>query len=364
MRTWAEIDLGAIEHNYRAMRRRLQAGTRFLGVVKADAYGHGAVHVSRMLERAGCEYLGVACLSEAVLLREAGIRLPILILGHTPGAFTHMLLEYDLTQAVCGYGAALEYSEAARGRRLMAHIKLDTGMGRLGEWKADELSRALALPGLDVEGVFTHFAESESDDGAFTLAQLEMFLKRVGELEEKTGRIFKIKHCANSGAVINYKSAYLDMVRPGIALYGYCPGGTSGGIDLRPAMQLRSRVMQIKRVGKGGTVGYGRRYAVPGDRTIAVLPVGYADGLHRALSGKLEFLFGGRRAPQVGAICMDICMADVTGIPGAAEGAVATVMGAEGDESVFADALARAAGTIPHEILTSISERVPRVYAK
>jgi alanine racemase len=362
MRTWAEIDLGAIEHNYRAMRERLPAGTRFLGVVKANAYGHGAARVSRMLERAGCEYLGVACLSEAVQLREEGLVLPILILGHTPGEYTPLLLEHGITQAVCGLEAAEAYSRAASGARLNVHIKLDTGMGRLGEWTPDGLERAMTLPGLRVEGIFTHFAESEADGGDFTRGQLASFLSRAGELEKTTGRIFKIKHCANSGAVINYSDTWLDMVRPGISLYGYYPGRATGGIELRPAMRLKSRVMQVKRIAKGDTVSYGRRYTAPDDAVIAVLPVGYADGLHRVLSGRIDVLINGRRAPQVGAICMDACMADVTGIPGVTEGSVATVFGADGDERIFADRLASAAGTISHEMLTSISGRVPRIY--
>ncbi|MDR1588702.1 MAG: alanine racemase [Oscillospiraceae bacterium] len=362
MRTWAEIDLGAVEHNYRAIRARLSVGAKFLGIVKADAYGHGAVQVSRALERAGCDYLGVACLSEAMQLREAGIELPILILGHTPREYTRLLLEHGITQTVCGLDAALAYSAAALGRRLRVHIKLDTGMGRLGEWQPAEPEKAMALPGLDIEGIFTHFAESESDDATFTRGQLASFLATVEALEKKTGRVFKIKHCANSGAVINYSDAYLDMIRPGIALYGCYPGHATGGVELRPAMSLRSRVMQVKRIRRGDTVSYGRRYAARDDSVIAVLPAGYADGLHRALSGKLEFLINGARAPQIGAICMDACMADVTGIPGVAEGSVATLLGADGGGRITAGELAELAGTVPNEILTSISARVPRIY--
>jgi alanine racemase len=362
MRTWAEVDIGAVAHNYGALRGLLGGGARFLGVVKADAYGHGAAPIAGALERLGCEYLGVACLSEAIRLRDGGARLPILILGHTPPEHTRLLTEYGITQAVCGLGAALEYSERALGARLRAHIKLDTGMGRLGAWAHSELERALSLPGLDFEGIFTHFAESEADDSSFTLSQLRTFLGRVDELQKSTGHIFNIRHCANSGAVIKYSQAHLDMIRPGIALYGYYPGRPADAPALRPAMSLRSRVMQVKRIRKGDTVSYGRRYMSDGERTVAVLPIGYADGLHRSLSGRIDVLINGRRAPQIGTICMDACMADVTGIPGAAAGSVATVIGADGDERIFADELARLSGTISHEILTSISGRVPRVY--
>ncbi|MDR2356516.1 MAG: alanine racemase [Oscillospiraceae bacterium] len=364
MRTWAEIDIGAIEHNYRAMRARLSAGVRFLGIVKANAYGHGATQISRALEGAGCEYLGVACLDEAAELRRAGISLPILVLGHTPVSGVEFLIKCGVTQTVCGLDAAEAYSAAAGDSRLKAHIKLDTGMGRLGDWRPGDLEKAAALPGLDVEGIFTHFAESESEDGTFTRFQLESFLKTVGDLEKKTGRTFEIKHCANSGAMVDYVGAHLNMVRPGIALYGYYPGRAPRGLELRPAMSLKSRVMQVKRIGKGDTVSYGRRYTARGDTVIAVLPVGYADGLHRALSGKPEFLINGARAPQIGVICMDVCMADVTGIPGVAAGSVATLFGADGNERIFADRLAELAGTVPNEILTSISARVPRIYTR
>ncbi|MDR1298786.1 MAG: alanine racemase [Oscillospiraceae bacterium] len=363
LRAWAEVDLGAIEHNYAAIRGLLKAGTRFLGVVKADAYGHGAAPVAGALARMGCEYLGVACLSEAIALRDRGARLPILILGHTPPEYTRLLTEYDITQAVCGLGAALEYSKGARGARLRAHIKLDTGMGRLGAWGGTELERALSLPNLCFEGIFTHFAESESDDSSFTRSQLRAFQSRVDALQKSTGHKFDIRHCANSAAVIKYAQAHLDMIRPGIALYGYYPGLPTDRPALRPSMSLRARIMQVKRIGKGDTVSYGRRYTAGGERTVAVLPVGYADGLHRSLSGKIDVLINGRRAPQIGTICMDACMADITGIPGVAAGSVATLIGADGDERIFADELARLAGTLSHEILTSISVRIPRVYA-
>ncbi|MDR2664824.1 MAG: alanine racemase [Oscillospiraceae bacterium] len=361
-RTWAEVDMGAIAHNYTAIRGLLGGGARFLGVVKADAYGHGAVPVARELVRLGCEYLGVACLSEAIALRDGGIRLPILILGHTPPEYTHLLTEYSITQAVCGLGAALGYSERARGALLMAHIKLDTGMGRLGDWGASELERALSLPNLSYEGIFTHFAQSESDDGSFTQSQLRAFLSRADALQKSTGHKFNIRHCANSAAVIKYPQSHLDMIRPGIALYGYYPGRPAVMPALRPSMSLRSRVMQVKRIKKGDTVSYGRRYTADSERTVAVLPIGYADGLHRSLSGRIDVLVNGRRAPQIGTICMDACMADVTGIAGVAAGSVATLIGADVDGRIYADELANLAGTLSHEILTSISGRVPRIY--
>jgi alanine racemase len=369
-RTWAEIDLGALEHNYKVL-GEMSGAAKLLGVVKADAYGHGAVEVSKRLVGAGCGYLGVACLDEAVRLREADVGAPILIFGHTPREYTGELLRYGITQTLCCEEAASEYAawiaEVKRGNRagarLRAHIKLDTGMGRLGRWETCGLARALGSAGLDIEGVYTHFAQSEDEESAFTHEQLSLFTSIVDELEMKTGYAFKIRHCANSGAVINYRESHLDMVRPGISLYGYHPAAHGGKpVGLRRVMSLRTRVMQTRSIDAGLTVSYGRKFTAAGRTEVAVLPVGYADGLPRSLSGRMEFIINGRRARQIGVICMDACMADVTGIPGVTQGSVATVIGRDGDETITADDLAAAAGTISHEILTSVSRRVKRVY--
>lgn len=368
MRCWAEISLDNFEHNIREMKARLPEGCRFLGVVKANAYGHGAVKVSQRLEKAGADYLAVAYLEEAIELREAGIKLPVLILGRTAPRYAPDVIEYGLTQTVTDLATAKEYSRAAgeAGRRMLCHFKLDTGMGRLGfsaAHAADELAEAAAAPGLEIEGAFTHFAvsdESGADDEKYTRAQFARFLDAAQLIEKASGKIVKIKHCTNSGAMIKYPWTYCDMVRPGILLYGYYPCAETGGIDVRPCMSLKTRVVQVKDMKKGETVSYGRNWTSPGDSRVAVLSAGYADGLPRAASGKVSVVIRGKTVPLVGNVCMDMVMADVSSVPDCAPGDEATVFGPEFPGSL--DAMAQAAGTITYELLCSVSERVPRIY--
>ena len=366
-RTWAEIHLGSIEHNVRAMREKLPALCRFLGVVKADAYGHGAVPVARRLEAMGCEYLAVACLDEALELREAGLRAPILILGYTDPELAQSLVEHDITQAVGSLDMARSLSAHVDSGRVRVHLKLETGMGRTGfrvlsERELSDAAEALKLPGLEVEGVFTHFAVSDVYGDPFTAEQYRRFLEGVEALERAWGRRFAIRHCANSGAVINYPQYGLDMVRPGIATYGLYPAKETGGIALCPAMELKTRVAQITEHQPGDTVSYGRTFTVTAPMRIAVLPIGYGDGLHRCLSGKLEVLLHGVRARQLGRICMDMCMVDITHIPDVKPGDVATIFGRDGEGFLSVDELAEKAGTISYELLCAVSGRVPRIY--
>ena len=360
-RAWAEIDLSALEHNYREIRSKLPEGCRFLGIVKADAYSHGALAVSRELERLGADYLAVACLDEAAALRDGGIDMPILILGVTPPEYAADLADYNITQTVCSLEMARELSEKLCGRRLKVHCKIDTGMGRLGfrPDELDDMEQLLRLPNLDFEGVFTHFAVSDEFGDPFTRTQFERFIDTVGELERRSGFAFKIKHCANTGAVINYRQTCLDMVRPGLALYGHYPAAERGGLDLRPVMSLKARISSVQEHFPGDTISYGRIFTATKPMKTAVVGVGYADGLHRALSGKMDMLVNGRRARQIGRICMDMCMLDVTDIP-CRPGDVATVFGA----GVSVDELAELAGTISYELLCAISPRVPRVYVR
>lgn len=372
MRTWAEVSLANIEHNYNEMRARLPEGTRFFGVVKADAYGHGAVEVGRLLQVLGCEYLGVACVDEAVRLRRQGIEVPILIMGYTPPEQTAELIENGLTQTVYSLDLAEGFSQAAvsLGKTLKIHLKADSGMGRLGftchggRDPLEDMLRVLSLPGLDAEGIFTHFAVSDTFGDAFTTRQFEAFKSLVDRLEAASGRRIKIRHCANSGAMINYEWTYADMVRPGLMLYGLCPDKETGGFDLRPAMQLKTRIAQIKEFSAGDTVSYGRIFTAPGPRRIAVITIGYADGLFRTLSNRFDVLVRGRRAHQVGRICMDMCMIDVTDIPDAQVGDEVTVFGEDSGAVLSVDELASIAGTISYELLCAVSPRVPRVYIK
>lgn len=364
MRTWAEIDLNALEHNYRALRSNLEPGCRFLGVVKANAYGHGAIPVAKKLEELGAEYLAVACLDEAIQLREAGITAPILILGGTPAQFAGELLHYRLTQTLFDLPTARAYSQAAvaAGQRLRVHIKADTGMGRLGFVGPDrvrEIRDVHALPGLELEGLFTHFSDADGSE-EYTMGQFTDFLELRDALVEH-GVTFKINHCAASAAMLHYPCTHLDMVRPGIALYGHYPDEDAVGLDgpgLIPVMSLKTRVAAVRELPGGSSISYGRTHVLSRPSRLAVLPMGYADGLHRGLSNRMEVLFPAGRAPIVGRICMDLCMADVTDLPGVQPGDVAEVFGKELPLEDKSDTL----GTISYELLTAVAPRVKRLY--
>lgn len=367
-RTWAEISLGNLGHNYRALRSCLEPGCRFLGVVKADAYGHGAVPVARRLEELGAEYLAVACLDEAVQLRAAGITAPILILGATPEELADAVVEHRLTQTVFRESQVRALSQAARrlGQTARVHLKTDTGMGRFGVWGADPDGAAAALaplcryPHVEAEGIFTHFARAD-DDEDFTMLQFTRFLDILSALRSAHGVEFEIRHCAASAAVLNYPCTHLDMARPGIALYGHYPSPSCEGLDgpgLLPVMTLKSRIASVKDLPAGAAVSYGGIHTLKRDSRAAVLPIGYADGLLRLLSGRMEVLIRGTRVPQIGRICMDLCMADVTDVPGVEPGDEAVIFGPELPLEEKADAL----GTIQYELLCAVSRRVPRVY--
>lgn len=368
MRTWAEIRLGNLEHNYRAL-RACAPESKFLGVVKANAYGHGAVPVARKLEELGADYLAVACLNEAMELRQAGIRMPILILGSTPEELAGLVVDYDITQTVFTPGLARALSQAAgeRGKRVKIHIKMDTGMSRLGLLDYDPRQAAqgvealCALPNLEAEGIFTHFANADGDE-EYTMLQLTRFLDTLEELESKYQREFKIRHCAASAAVLNYPCTHLDMVRPGVALYGHAPDPACAGLeelDLRPVMTLKSRVSAVRDLPGDTPVSYGCIQKVgPQGGRVAVLPIGYADGLHRTLSGKGSVWLAGKRRPILGRVCMDMCMVLLDREAQVEPGDEAEIFG----ENLSAEELAALAGTIQYELLCAVSPRVPRVY--
>ena len=368
-RTWAEISLSNIRHNYEAIRAALPENCCFLGVVKADAYGHGALSVAKLLEEEGADYLAVSCLDEAMELRDGGVTMPILILGHTPHEYTGMLIENDITQTVTCLAKALEYSAAAEklGRTLRIHLKLDTGMSRLGYLCAgehfdegvDNIIRSCRLPHLLSEGIYTHFAvsdEQDSESRAYTEAQFELFMKVIDTVRERGGIEFALRHCANSGAVVNFPHMALDMVRPGLLLYGY--GDTSARLGLLPCMRLVTTVSTIKFYEPGTSVSYGRRYVTDRRTRMGVLSIGYADGLPRLVSNKCSFAAKGGFAPQRGSICMDMCMVDLTELPEVDVGSQVELFGKLSSIQKLSDA----AQTIPYELLCSVSKRVPRVY--
>ena len=367
-RTWAEIDLDALAHNYQQARRRIGPHVKYLGVVKADAYGHGAIQIARKLEQLGADYLAVSSLDEAKELRHGGIQAPILILGHTPPAMVPQLIEYRITQAVSALAKAREYSAAAAacGGTLKVHIKVDTGMSRLGflvrgghfDTGVDSIAAACALPGLEAEGIFTHFAVSDEDDDdseAYTREQFAVFTRVLDALAER-GRTFAIRHCANSGALARYPEMYLDMVRPGIALYGV--GADAKRLDLRPVMRLKSSISTIKTFDPDTDISYGRTFRTTARTRIGVLPIGYADGFFRGLSNRMSVVTDQGPAPQRGRICMDMCMVDLTDLPDVKVGDTVEIFGSR--QKV--DDLAALLDTIPYELTCAVSRRVPRVY--
>ena len=372
-RTWADISMDNLSHNYHLLRSKIPSDCRFLGVVKADAYGHGAVPVSRQLVDLGADYLAVSNMEEAVQLRRSYIRLPILILGYTPAFYAEDMVDMGIRQEVHSleYAKQLDQALSGTGKRLKVHLKLDTGMSRLGFFAYDDdetleqLRQAAALEHLLPEGIFTHFSVADSltaEDRAFTDRQFARFIAVVKDLEG-SGIHFKLRHCCNSAATLLHPEYALDMVRPGIATYGVSPSEElEGSFDLRPLMSLRTTISQIRPFRADVDVSYGRSYTTPDQRRIAVLAIGYADGLPRSLSNRGSFLLNGKRVPVTGRICMDMCMVDVTEVPEAKVGDVATVFGTDGDAAIPVDDLARLTGTIPYELLCSINKRTPRFY--
>lgn len=372
-RTWADISLDNLSYNYQQIRSRIPGECRFLGIVKADAYGHGAVPVSRYLTDLGVEYLAVSNIEEAVQLRHGGIRGPILILGYTPPKYAEELTKMGLRQEVHSLEYARQLNERLAGlhRRLRVHIKLDTGMSRLGffaydhEKTVDELKEIAGMEQLLIEGIFTHFPVADSIDGAdanFTRTQFERFMSMLDTLKA-VGMEPQIRHCCNSGASILYPEYALDMIRPGILTYGVLPSGDLRGmIDLKPVMQLRSTIFQIRDFDPLITVSYGRTYTTEDPTRIAVVGIGYADGLYRSFSGNISFLLHGKRVPQIGRICMDMCMVDVSCVPEARVGDVVTIFGEDGGDCIEVDSLSGRLNTIPYEILCGINKRIPRVY--
>lgn len=357
-----------LEHNYHALRNLAPYGTKFMGLVKADAYGHGAVPVAMKLEELGADYLGVACLDEAIELREAGIEMPILILGCTSSIYATELVKYDITQACYDLEYAKELSAVVSktGSELNIHIQCDTGMTRLGflchedtiEKAAAEIYEAVNLPGLYAEGIFTHFSDSDGSE-EYTMMQFERFMDTIERVKE-LGYTFEIRHCANSAATLLYPATYLDMIRPGIVLYGHLPDAAMDPdlCDLEPVLELKSRVATVREVPANTPVSYGRTNTLKRDSTLAVIPVGYGDGYSRGFSNKATVLINGQKAPLVGRVCMDMCMVDVTDIPGVKEGDVVILYG---DHQTVEDG-AGIMNTISYELLCVMAKRIHRIY--
>lgn len=371
-RTWAEVDFDKLAHNYHALRGLAPAGTKYLGLVKADAYGHGAVPVAKKLEELGADYLGVACLDEAIEVREAGVKTPILILGCTSSIYAAELVKYNITQACYDLEYAKELSAGAQktGGTITVHIQCDTGMTRLGfmchedtmEKSASEIIEAVKLPGLKAEGIFTHFSDSDGSE-EYTMLQFGRFqdiIQRVRDL----GYEFEIRHCANSAATLLYPATYLDMIRPGIVQFGHFPDAKMDHAlcDLVPVLELKSRVATVRDVPANTPVSYGRTNTLTRPSRLAVIPVGYGDGFCRGFSNKLTVLINGKKLPIVGRICMDMCMVDVTDAPDVKEGDVAILYGSDGTNDQPVEAGAEIMNTISYELLCVLTKRIPRIY--
>lgn len=368
--TWAEVNLDNIAYNVRLLRGRTAPGARFMAVVKADGYGHGAVQVAGTALKNGADWLAVAIIDEGILLRREGFTAPILVLGYTPPEQAGRGVAHDLTLTVYrrDLAEALARAGSAAGKTARVHVKVDTGMGRIGlepEREAVEFIASLSdLPNLEVEGLFTHFAVADSLDKSFTREQFSRFRRLIDDLE-KRGIHIPVKHAANSAAIIDLPETHLDMVRAGIAMYGLAPSSEVGtDIGLRPAMEWKTRIAHVKKISPGTSVSYGRKYVAEEETVVATLPVGYADGYSRAWSNRGTVIVGGRRAPVIGRVCMDQTMIALPPDTAAAVGDEVVLMGRQGEAAVTADDLAEGLGTINYEITCLVGKRVPRVYIK
>ncbi len=366
-KTWAEIDLSAIRHNLRAIRRLVGDGVKILISVKADAYGHGAREVSAAALAAGADMLGVSHVKEALELRPCFPSVPIMILssgmlGHSP-----LIVRNDLTPVVCSLEIARDIAQEAlsAGKRINVHAMIDTGMGRIGVWHENCLpliERLSRVKGIRLEGICSHLATADRPDPSFLEEQLASFLALVRRAKAR-GVSFPLRHIANSAAVLAARKSWLDMVRPGIMLYGIHPAPhLEKKIDLKPALSLKTQVAFLKTVEAGRSISYGRTYRVKRKTRIATLPIGYGDGFSRAHSNRGEVLIRGKRAPIVGIVTMDQLMVDVGKIPGAAIGDEAVLIGTQGGERITAVEAAARIGTIAYEVLAQLGKRVSRVY--
>lgn len=362
---WAEVDLSAIRHNIEVL-RGVAPGAEVMGVVKGYAYGHGNPECANAMLDAGATRLGVARVAEALHLREAGVTAPIHVFTEPPPQATEALITNDLTATVYTEPFAVVLSDAAilAGRKVPVHVKLDTGMHRVGllsDDVPDAIERIAALPGLEIEGVWSHLAVADVPDHPFTRKQLDLFAELIARIE-RCGIEVRYRHIANSAATLSAPESHYDLVRCGVAAYGLWPGpALEGSADLRPALALKARVNMKKKVQAGEALSYGLRYEVESDSRIVTVPAGYADGYDRRLSGRADVLISGKRYTVSGTVCMDQFMVDV-GDDAVEVGDVATLIGSDGAERITAEELAEHIGTINYEVTTRIPSRVPRIY--
>jgi alanine racemase len=372
---WAEIDLGAIAHNVGALKARLPAETRLLAAVKANAYGHGAVEVARTALASGADCLGVARPGEGLALREAGIVAPILIFGYSPPEMAADLAAHQLEQCVYDLDSARAMADVLKesDTTLAVHLKVDTGMGRLGlpcpnpeavDRCVAMVQRLASLGTLRFQGLFSHFATADSRDKGFAQRQFRQF-KACIEALAQNGLRPPLCHMANSGAIIDLPATHLDMARAGISVYGLYPSDEVqiSTVDLRPALSLKARLIHVKTVPAGTPISYGCTWRASREAVIATVPIGYGDGYSRSLSNRGMMLVGGRRVPIVGRVCMDLTMVDLTDVPGVKIGDEVVVVGRQGGAEISADDVAAWSDTINYEVVTALTGRVPRIYS-
>jgi alanine racemase len=370
--TRAEIDLQAFRHNFQNLRSYLGTQTRIMAVVKANAYGHGAIPCARMAVDSGADYLGAGVVEEGIEFRQSGLDTPILILGSIFPDEAEDLVRHDLATIVCTLPLAQTLAKEAgkQNKTVSVHIKVDTGMNRLGvspESFPGLLDQIRNLPNLKIEGVSTHFASADDEDLSITQAQLKKFQAALSCLNEDD---IPLIHSSNTSGLFKFSESHFDMVRPGLILYGALPSPSLQAVlnekenlnPFQPVMQCKSQVILVKPVAKGQPVSYSGSFKTQRDSLIATLPIGYADGLHRSLSNKMEVLIRGKRAPQIGNICMDMTLIDVTDIQDAQIGDEVVLFGKQGDQVITVEEMATKGDTIPYEILCNVGKRVPRVY--
>ncbi len=368
--TWAEIDLDNLKHNLEEVKSAIKPGTRILAVVKANAYGHGSVQIAKQMRESGVDFFAVSSIYEAIELRENGINEDIMVLGYTPEGHIIEALKYDIILTIYSREFALQVSRIAKGikKKAKAHIKVDTGMNRLGfqysEEDIDNIEEICNIENIDIDGIFTHFATADEKNKEFSEYQFKNFLKFIDKLK-KRGIDIKNRHISNSAAIIDLPEYNLDIVRPGIMLYGYYPSGevNKDKIKLKKVMSLKTRISNIKMIEKGETVGYGRKFKAEDKTLVGTMPIGYADGFSRLLSGKISVNHKDTKLRLIGNVCMDQSFADCTGHDEISIGDEIVIFG-EGENYNSAEDLAEAMGTISYEILCLVGRRIPRIFIK
>ena len=365
--TFAEINLEAFSHNLKQVRLKVGKDRKIISIIKADAYGHGAVEIAKRAPVSGADMLGVSTVGEGIELREAGIESPILVLGGCPKEDAEWIVSYNLKSIIYSLDAVLGLSkEAERQSKIVdVHIKVDTGMERIGikpQNIREFVGKISFFKNINIEGILTHFATAYEVNREFTERQIKTFKGVIEELKQD-GYSFPYIHASNSAAIVNYPESYFNTVRPGIILYGSTPFDFAvEDFLIKPVMSWKTSIVHLHNTPEKTGISYGRRFVTKRDSLIATIPVGYADGYSRSLSNKVQVLIGGRRVNQVGTICMDMCMIDVTDLPDVKAGDEVVLIGRQGDEEIRVEEIASLAGTIPYEIFCSIGRRVRRVY--